>query len=174
MAKEPQIDAETKPINIGGQRVAAVVFDRLFIEGMALVEHAAAYLDGEGRQDSRALARPLALAYATESMRLTTRLMKLASWLLVQRAVNQGEMSQVESLKEREKFRYGLQGLAAGPELFRQLPPTLQELCAQSLRLQQRIQLLDDTGQGQQRSTFEGERPVEALNAQIRAAFGRN
>ena len=33
-----------------------------------------------------------ALGYAAESMRLTTRLMQVASWLLVQRAVREGEM----------------------------------------------------------------------------------
>ena len=37
--------------------------------------------------------RSASLRYATESMRLTTRLMQLASWLLLQRAVNDGEMS---------------------------------------------------------------------------------
>ena len=31
---------------------------------------------------------------ATESMRLTTRLMQIASWLLLQRAVNEGENAQ--------------------------------------------------------------------------------
>ena len=34
-----------------------------------------------------------ALSYASESMRLTTRLMQLASWLLLQRAVAEGELS---------------------------------------------------------------------------------
>ena len=43
-----------------------------------LVEETAAYLDGDRRQQSKALGRAAALAYATESMRLTTRLMQLA------------------------------------------------------------------------------------------------
>ena len=69
------------------------LFERTFREGMALVEDAAAYLDGAGRQDSKALARDAALLYAGESMKLTTRLMQVASWLLVQRAVREGDMS---------------------------------------------------------------------------------
>src|ERR1700710_971154 len=68
------------------------LFQRTFQEGMDLVEETAAYLDGSGRQASKLLSRNAALAYATESMRLTTRLMQVASWLLVQRAVKEGEM----------------------------------------------------------------------------------
>ena len=63
------------------------LFDRIFDEGMELVEATAAYLDGPGRQESRRLSRSGAIAYAAESMRLITRFMHVASWLLVQRAV---------------------------------------------------------------------------------------
>jgi len=55
---------------------SSAAFKDLFREGMTLVEEAASYLDGPGREESRALPRPAALAYSTESMRLTTRLMK--------------------------------------------------------------------------------------------------
>lgn len=51
------------------------LFDRTFQEGMDLVEETAGYLDGSGRQESKLLSRSAALAYAAESMRLTTRLM---------------------------------------------------------------------------------------------------
>ena len=70
---------------------------------MALVEETAAYLDGPGRQESKKLARNGALAYATESMRLTTRLMQLASWLLLHRAVKEGEMSLAQANKEKSQ-----------------------------------------------------------------------
>jgi len=50
-------------------------FKTLFREGMALVEESAGYLDGAGRDEARQLRRAAAMAYATESMRLTTRLM---------------------------------------------------------------------------------------------------
>ena len=93
-----------------GQRLAnSQVFSTLFREGMALVEETAAYLDGPGRKQAKALARSAALAYATESMRLTTRLMQLASWLLLHRAVKEGEMSLAQAHKEKAKVK-----LAAG------------------------------------------------------------
>jgi regulator of CtrA degradation len=80
------------------------LFDRTFQEGMELVETAAAYLDGPGRQESKLLSRNAALAYASESMRVTTRLMQVASWLLVQRAVREGDMSAEEACEPRYRI----------------------------------------------------------------------
>src|SRR5204863_136161 len=71
----------------------SAAFGNLFREGMDLVEETAAYLDGDGRSEAKALERSVSLTYATESMRLTTRLMQLASWLLLHRAVKEGEMT---------------------------------------------------------------------------------
>ena len=81
------------PVSFGERLAGSQAFSILFREGMALVEETAGYLDGPGRRESKVLERSAALAYATESMRLTTRLMQLASWLLLHRAVNEGEMS---------------------------------------------------------------------------------
>ena len=88
------------PPSAGRSRAAVVddfarseLFDRTFREGMELVEETAAYLDGDGRRESKLLSRATALAYAGESMKLTTRLMQIASWLLVQRAVREGDMT---------------------------------------------------------------------------------
>src|SRR3984957_1518261 len=80
-------------------------FKALFREGMALVESAASYLDGPGRGESKTLPRRVALAYATESMRLTTRLMQIASWLLLQRAVNEGELTTAQALSDKHRER---------------------------------------------------------------------
>ena len=68
---------------------------------MDLVGAAAAYLDGAGREQAQALPRPAALAYAVESMRLTTRLMQIASWLLLQRAVNEGELTRAGGVQRK-------------------------------------------------------------------------
>src|SRR3712207_6160142 len=81
------------------------LFERTFQEGMELVEETAAYLDGAGRKESKLLSRNAALAYAAESMRLTTRLMQIASWLLVQRAVREGDMPATEACQDRYRLR---------------------------------------------------------------------
>ena len=80
------------------------MFDRLFKEGMSLVEEAASYLDGPGRTDSRKLNRELALVYAAESMEVTTRLMQAASWLVVQRAVREKDMKVEEAGDEKYRI----------------------------------------------------------------------
>ena len=55
---------------------------------MALVERTASYLEGPGRAEAKRLAAPANVLYASESMRLTTRLLDLASWLLIRRALS--------------------------------------------------------------------------------------
>src|SRR6058998_325164 len=93
------------PVSFAERLAGSDAFKNLFREGMLLVEEAAAYLDGDGRDDSKMLPRSEALAYAAESMRLTTRLMQLASWLLLQRAVNEGEMSLAQASREKAKVK---------------------------------------------------------------------
>src|SRR5690242_18995100 len=96
---------EPEPVSFGERLAGSQVFSALFRDGMALVEETAVYLDGPGRKESKLLDRTAALAYATESMRLTTRLMQLASWLLLHRAVNEGEMSLAQASQEKSKVK---------------------------------------------------------------------
>lgn len=119
------------------------VFRKTFTEGMAMVEETATYLDGRGRQESRALPSKAALAYAGESMRLTTRLMQIASWLLVQRAVSESEMTPEEA--SREKYRLGAKEICRGRrnDVSDVLPPKLIELLDRSANLYERVERLD-------------------------------
>jgi regulator of CtrA degradation len=118
-------------------------FEKTFREGMGLVEETANYLDGDGRIDARLLDRTGAIAYATESMRLTTRLMQLASWLLLQRAIAKGELTSNETVQE--KHRINLNEIGRGHELkgAEQMPDGLKSLVDRSLRLLERIKTLD-------------------------------
>jgi regulator of CtrA degradation len=136
----------------------------MFKEGMALVEETADYLDGTGRGESRRLSRAGALTYATESMRLTTRLMQLASWLLLQRAVNDGELSDDQARIEKSKVKLnGLATATQGPG-WDALPERLRDLINRSLRLQERIRRLD--------GAFGPEGPPEVDNP-VRRQLGR-
>src|ERR1700732_1274095 len=121
-------------VSFGERLASSQVFADLFREGMTLVEETAAYLDGPGRQDSKKLIRTAALAYATESMRLTTRLMQLASWLLLHRAVNEGEMSLAQANKEKTKVKLSL-GDRADADTISLLPEQLCGLIDRSLGL---------------------------------------
>ena len=128
-----------------GERLAnSQAFADLFRDGMALVEETATYLDGAGRAESKKLERSAALAYATESMRLTTRLMQLASWLLLHRAVKEGEMSLSQAEKEKSKVKLSApDGHDAGNSEF--LPEALRALIARSQALQSKVRRLDAT-----------------------------
>ncbi len=105
---------------------------KLFHQGMALVEETAHYLDGDGRAQSRGLSKPVALTYATESMRLTTRLMQVASWFLIQHAIADNEMPTSEAYSESR--RVPLKPLAARRErpIDAGLPEQLHDLIART------------------------------------------
>ena len=143
------------------------LFDRTFREGMALVEETAAYLDGPGRQDSKQLERQAALAYASESMRLTTRLMQVASWLLVQRAVREGEMQPMAACD----VRYRLSPEAASQPEAIGLPSALGALLLRSERLYERVTHLD---RRMYLDVAEAEQPHPVLSQlqKLQAAFG--
>src|SRR5690242_19168619 len=96
---------EQQPVSFGARLASSSSFSGMFRDGMKLVEETASYLDGPGRKESKKLDRAAALSYATESMRLTTRLMQLASWLLLHRAVNEGEMSLIQASQEKTKVK---------------------------------------------------------------------
>src|SRR5689334_24353318 len=169
--KERSAD-EAAPIYFGEKLASSQAFAELFRDGMALVEETATYLDGPGRQQSKKLERAAALAYATESMRLTTRLMQLASWLLLHRAVKEGEMSLAQASKEKTKVK-----LAStdhhDPNNIELLPPALGDLIARSQTLYSRVRRLDATiynqGPAERPATAN---PVERQLGLLKAAFG--
>jgi regulator of CtrA degradation len=137
-----EVSSSADPVVLAKRRATGEAFSALFREGMALVEMTAAYLDGPGRKEAKGLDRSAALAYATESMRLTTRLMQLASWLLLHRAVKEGEMSLAQANKEKTKVK-----LAAGepgdPETIKVLPERLRVLIDRSKKLNDQVRRLD-------------------------------
>src|SRR5579872_3865223 len=132
-----------RPVSFGAKLAASQNFSQLFRDGMKLVEETAAYLDGPGRQESKKLDRAASLGYATESMRLTTRLMQLASWLLLHRAVNEGEMSLAQANRERMKVKLAAEERPQDANI--KLPQRLCDLIGRSKRLQEEVRRLDAT-----------------------------
>ena len=140
---DSDVDRDGVTVAFGEKYAGSEQFAAMFREGMALVEETAAYLDGEGRRESKELPSSASLAYATESMRLTTRLMQLASWLLIRRAVNDGEMTPEQALEEKHKVKLQTIGRAEHTDGFEELPSRLKELIQGSFRLHDRIVTLD-------------------------------
>ncbi|CAL1691224.1 hypothetical protein MMB232_01360 [Brevundimonas subvibrioides] len=116
------------------------LFERTFQEGMDLVEETAAYLDGDGRRESKLLSRSAALAYAGESMKLTTRLMQIASWLLVQRAVREDDMTPEAACDAR--YRLNERKVETDPT-HPEIPIALVEYLVRAEKLHDRVLYLD-------------------------------
>lgn len=161
-------------ISIGPRLISSGGFDALYREGMGLIEEVALYLDGEGRAQSRSLPREASFLYANESMRLTTRLMQLASWLLLQRAVNEGELSAESARSEKEKVRFSATPSDRGGPGYSALPAALRDYIAKGDRLFERVLQFDRVERGLMpepaNSTLNG---VADQLARLKAAFGR-
>lgn len=150
------------------------LFNRIYREGMSLVEETASYLDGPGRSDSKLLPRSSSLAYAAESMRLTTRLMQVAAWLLVQKAVAEGEMNAQDAAQN--KYRLG------GKEISRakpvegadDLPEALKDMVARSHSIYNRIERLELMLAGQKPAMDADVSPLAKQFAQVETFFQEN
>jgi regulator of CtrA degradation len=157
-------------VSFSERLASSQIFAALFRDGMGLVEETATYLDGSGRNESKKLERSAAMVYATESMRLTTRLMQLASWLLLHRAVKEGEMTLAQASKEKSKVRLAAcdPGDAKSIAL---LPEKLQELITRSVKLQAEVRRLDATMHAVPPLKVSIGNPVERQLGLLKAAF---
>ncbi len=165
--------SEAGAVSFSERLTSSQAFATLFRDGMALVEETASYLDGSGRQESKKLERNAALVYATESMRLTTRLMQLASWLLLHRAVKEGEMTLAQASKEKSKVRLAACEPGDGKSIAL-LPAALRELIARSVKLQGEVRRLDATMHAPTPFKVPTSNPVELQLGLLKAAFERD
>ena len=131
-------------IKLAERRIFSNSFKPLYDEGMSLVEQAAEYLDGDGRAAAKLLTRVGATLYAAESMRLTTRLMQIASWLLLQRAANSGEMTRDQVAAETAKVRLDTASAQDNAPGWNELPEKFRDIVSRSLSLQALVRRMDD------------------------------
>src|SRR6202162_2300308 len=162
--------SEASTVSFSERLASSQVFAALFRDGMGLVEETASYLDGAGRQESKKLERSAALIYATESMRLTTRLMQLASWLLLHRAVKEGEMTLSQANKEKAKVRLATCDPGDAKSIA-MLPQKLQELITRSVKLQTEVRRLDATMHAAPPVRVAAGNPVGRQLGLLKAAF---
>ncbi|AGA65207.1 hypothetical protein B488_12150 [Liberibacter crescens BT-1] len=130
-------------ISFMSKGVTSIRLKVLYSEGMDLVEETSSYFDGDGRELAKKLSHEASVLYTSESIRLTTRLMQMASWLLLQRALNNKEMSFEQVLAEKKKVCFDLLKPNRCSPGWDDLPPIFKNLLERSLRLQKRIMLID-------------------------------
>jgi regulator of CtrA degradation len=163
-------------IRLAEHMVRSGSFNHLYDEGMSLVEEAAFYLDGEGREEAKRLSRIAATLYAAESMRLTTRLMQVASWLLLQRASRSGEMTLEQVLSEKAKVRLDTDSAPETVVGWDEIPLSYCDIVHRSLRLQARVRQMDDEiyndGAGTEQKRVLSINPVSDQISLLATAFG--
>lgn len=120
------------------------LFDTVFTRGMALVEETASYLDGPGRDQSKTLPREASLTYSAWSMELTTRLMQAASWLVMQKAVRDGEMRREDANSRKYRIRRDEPPLDPVAQTGKGLPPRFLDLVGRAEALYEQICRLDE------------------------------
>lgn len=178
MMNEPSRES-ANTIKLAERRVFSPSFKPLYNEGMGLVEQAAEYLDGAGRVEAKKLSRLAATLYAAESMRLTTRLMQIASWLLLQRAANSGEMTRDQVASEKSKVRLDTASAHDDAAGWNELPGDFVDLVRRSLRLQAHVRRMDEEIYGNGTTVV----PVQAMRRSnpvsdqislLNTAFARN
>lgn len=131
-------------VRLAEKRIFTERFKPLYADGMRLVEEAAAYLDGQGRVEAKKLSRLAATLYAAESMRLTTRLMQIASWLLLQRAANNGEMSRAQVAEEKSKVQLDTPSASRQTTQWSELPDAFIDLVDRSMKMQALVRRFDE------------------------------
>ncbi len=168
-------DAErSNTVKFSEKLVFSESFKPLYREGMSLVEEAADYLDGEGRAQAKGLSRLASTLYAAESMRLTTRLMQVASWLLLQRAGNSGEMSRAQVQSEKTKIRLDTPVAPESTPGWGEMPERFVSIVTRSMRLQERVRHMDNDLFGEEKPTARAgnDNPVNSQITLLKTAFG--
>ena len=170
-----QEQVTNSPVRLAERRIFSDRFKPLYSDGMKLVEEAAAYLDGEGRAEAKKLSRIAATLYAAESMRLTTRLMQIASWLLLQRAANNGEMSRAQVAEEKSKVQLETPSASRATQSWEELPLKFIDIVERSLQMQTLVKRFDEQLYPKADTALAAEPKRNAVNDQmtlLRAAFG--
>jgi regulator of CtrA degradation len=115
----------------------------VYDEGMSLVEEASAYFSEQGEIDKENLPPMAKTAFISESMRLTTRLTQMMSWLMLQRAVASGEVSFEEARKSEHRLRPQPREADIDDESRSLLPDALTNLVERSEHLYNRVERLE-------------------------------
>lgn len=78
-------------------RLRGRLVNSLYTEAMLLADEARAYFERQGRDDREALDPLCRVTLSCESLKVTSRLMHVLAWLLTERAIELGQMSDEEA-----------------------------------------------------------------------------
>lgn len=140
-------------------RITPRLVDALYTEAMVVADEARAYFDDAGRGERLTLEPFARVGFACESLKVTTRIMHIVAWLLTQRAIETGELQQIEGRRPERRLGHAAE---SDSNVIAQMPPAAQRLIHASADLYARIQRLD-----------EGQMDGEPVQSPARALMGR-
>ena len=116
---------------------------RTYDEALALTREVRDYIAGQAPADKAALDHDTQLVASCEEMRVTARMTQVMAWLMLQRAVSDGEVERDTAAKPENRLG-GQDTCLAEPAIDPEfLPDRLTDLLARSRQLYDRIQRLD-------------------------------
>lgn len=113
--------------------------DRAYHDALALVSETVTYLEGRGIMDRDTMDPAARNIFAAESMRLTTRLMQVVSWFLVQRAVQTGELTREQAQEPARQLGAVQVCLGEAVEGAEFLPARIKELLDRSRHIFEQV-----------------------------------
>ena len=117
------------------------LIDSLYVEAMVLADEARAYFDSSGRDDRLALDPKIRIGFACESLKVTTRLMQVVAWLMTQRAVAAGELSNAQGSGPERRLG---DSPDSDEEILPRLPEAALALIRSSQDLYDRVRRMDE------------------------------
>jgi len=128
---------------------ATAFFGKTYAEAMTLLTEARDYLAYREPIDRETLMPVERLQFCGETMRLTARLTQIMAWLLAQRAVHAGELTQHQALGEHCALAEHAICMEVGTAPTEAVPRRLAALLDRSQRLYVRVARLDELARRQ-------------------------
>lgn len=142
----------------------------LYIEAMTLADAARAYFDEEGASERVGLDPVSRVAFSCESLKVTTRLMHVVSWLLVRKAIQAGELSEADAMApERRLGRASEAPVEEDPLRLARMPARARALIDGTRELYERVRRFD--AQLDAVATAEPDQGARALLDRLKASI---
>ena len=123
---------------------AITYFGGTYDEAMTLMVEARNYICHVEQRERRKVEAVTGLRMSCEAMRVTSRLTQVMAWLMMQRAVHQGEIAPKDALTEENRLSGTDVCLDESFGSDEALPSGLRSLLSRSLNLYQRIARLEN------------------------------
>jgi regulator of CtrA degradation len=125
---------------LGEHRVHRRLIDTLYVDAMVLADEARSYFDEGGRLERESLTPMTRVSFSCESLKVTTRLMHVIAWLLIQRAVHAEELTLAQALEPARRLG---EAPMTDDAVVAELPMQARAMIEASIDLHRRVARLD-------------------------------